>query len=720
MDITGIIAAEMNLSTLNITKVLNLFNEGGTVPFVARYRKEVTGGLDEVQLRTIEERESYLTELVKRKETIVKTIVDQGKMTPELQKKIDDCFSKTELEELYLPYKPKKRTRATIAREKGLTALAEGIMLMADDFEPRAYATTHMDDFNEVADVVAALAGAQDIIAEVLAETTEHRALVHGFMMQTGMYVSSVRSEYKDKKTKYDMYFEYSCPVKSIPGHNMLAMRRAEKEGVIGFTVEIDDEVIVQKLQREIVGKVENESATIMRTIIEDAYSRLMKTSLIGRIRLESREIAEADAMETFASNMHNLMLAPPAGGRATIGIDPGLRTGCKIVALDSTGKLLEDAVIYPTKPREDFKGSAKVLLHWVHKYNAELIAVGNGTGSRETESFAQKALALPEAADVRGKVTVIMVSEAGASVYSASLLAGKEFPDKDLTVRGAVSIGRRLQDPLAELVKIDPKSIGVGQYQHDVNQLRLKKRLDAVVESCVNFVGVDVNTASAPLLAYVSGITSGVAAEIIKYRDSNGTFQSRDEFLKVKKLGPKAFEQSAGFLRIRGAHNPLDNSGVHPESYRIVEKIAVAVHKPLVDVVGDELALKGVAAKDFVDDEAGLPTVLDIIEELKKPGRDPRKKFVTASFQDDVHDVKDLKPGMQLEGNVTNVANFGAFVDIGVHQDGLVHISEVANTFVKDITQFIAVGDVVKVKVLDVDTGRNRIALSIKQVGKK
>ena len=720
MDSIQIIADELNLAKSIASKVISLFAEGNTVPFVARYRKEVTGSLDEVILRKIEERHIYLRELIERKETVTKTIIDQGKMSPELDKTIRDCLSKTELEEIYLPFKPKRRTRATIAREKGLEPLSMKILKMEDGFDPVNSAIESMSGFNEVESVEEALAGARDIISETLSENADYRIIVYKQMHEVGQYTSKVKKEYKEKNTKYNMYYDYRHAVDTISSHNMLGLRRAENEGVITFTIEVPDEEILMKLRNSIIGHKKNKSADIVLEAIEDSYNRLMKTSIISRTRLENKDKADEEAIETFASNLSNLLLAPPGGGLNIVGIDPGFRTGCKIVALDNTGKLLDDAVIYPTEPRKDFEGSARLLYSWFNKYNIELVAIGNGTGSRETDKFAHWALDQDEANEFKKKIKVVIVNESGASIYSASEVAAREFPNKDITVRGAVSIARRLQDPLAELVKIDPKSIGVGQYQHDVQQKSLKKKLDDVVEDCVNYVGVDVNTASKELLSYVAGISGSLAENIVNYRNENGLFSSRKQFLKVNKLGPKAFEQCAGFMRIRNSANLLDNSAVHPESYYIVDAIAESLQKKPSEIIGSEELVEALDPQTFVSEKAGLPTITDILEELKKPGRDPRKQFVTATFDDSINEIEDLESGMVLEGTVTNVANFGAFVDIGVHQDGLVHISEIANKFVKDIKGHVSVGDIVKVKVLDIDVEMKRISLSIKQSEKK
>ena len=720
MDSIQIIADELNLAKSIASKVISLFAEGNTVPFVARYRKEVTGSLDEVILRKIEERHIYLRELIERKETVTKTIIDQGKMSPELDKTIRDCLSKTELEEIYLPFKPKRRTRATIAREKGLEPLSMKILKMEDGFDPVNSAIESMSGFNEVESVEEALAGARDIISETLSENADYRIIVYKQMHEVGQYTSKVKKEYKEKNTKYNMYYDYRHAVDTISSHNMLGLRRAENEGVITFTIEVPDEEILMKLRNSIIGHKKNKSADIVLEAIEDSYNRLMKTSIISRTRLENKDKADEEAIETFASNLSNLLLAPPGGGLNIVGIDPGFRTGCKIVALDNTGKLLDDAVIYPTEPRKDFEGAARLLYSWFSKYDIELVAIGNGTGSRETDKFAHWALDQDEANEFKKKIKVVIVNESGASIYSASEVAAREFPNKDITVRGAVSIARRLQDPLAELVKIDPKSIGVGQYQHDVQQKSLKKKLDDVVEDCVNYVGVDVNTSSKELLSYVAGISGSLAENIVNYRNENGLFSSRKQFLKVNKLGPKAFEQCAGFMRIRNSANLLDNSAVHPESYYIVDAIAESLQKKPSEIIGSEELVEALDPQTFVSEKAGLPTITDILEELKKPGRDPRKQFVTATFDDSINEIEDLESGMVLEGTVTNVANFGAFVDIGVHQDGLVHISEIANKFVKDIKGHVSVGDIVKVKVLDIDVEMKRISLSIKQSEKK
>ena len=720
MDSIQIIADELNLAKSIASKVISLFAEGNTVPFVARYRKEVTGSLDEVILRKIEERHIYLRELIERKETVTKTIIDQGKMSPELDKTIRDCLSKTELEEIYLPFKPKRRTRATIAREKGLEPLSLKILKMEDDFDPVNSAIESMSGFKEVESVEEALAGARDIISETLSENADYRIIVYKQMHEVGQYTSKVKKKYKEKNTKYNMYYDYRHAVDTISSHNMLGLRRAENEGVITFTIEVPDEEILTKLRNSIIGHKKNKSADIVLEAIEDSYNRLMKTSIISRTRLENKDKADEEAIETFASNLSNLLLAPPGGGLNIVGIDPGFRTGCKIVALDNTGKLLDDAVIYPTEPRKDFEGAARLLYSWFSKYDIELVAIGNGTGSRETDKFAHWALNQDEANEFKKKIKVVIVNESGASIYSASEVAAREFPNKDITVRGAVSIARRLQDPLAELVKIDPKSIGVGQYQHDVQQKSLKKKLDDVVEDCVNYVGVDVNTSSKELLSYVAGISGGLAENIVNYRNENGLFSSRKQFLKVNKLGPKAFEQCAGFMRIRNSANLLDNSAVHPESYYIVDAIAESLQKKPSEIIGSEELVEALDPQTFVSEKAGLPTITDILEELKKPGRDPRKQFVTATFDDSINEIEDLESGMVLEGTVTNVANFGAFVDIGVHQDGLVHISEIANKFVKDIKGHVSVGDIVKVKVLDIDVEMKRISLSIKQSEKK
>ncbi len=722
VEIPVVLGREFDRSVPVVESVLNIFREGGTVPFISRYRKEVTQNMDEIQLRAFEERWTYLKELEERKGTVLKTISELNKLTPELGKRIQDCLDKVELEELYLPYKPKRKTRASVAREKGLDCLAQAILEADDAATQLGLAESLKDQFKDVATLDEALQGASDILAEQVADTTELRDFVRKAYEQKGVFHSWVQDDFKAKRSKFEMYYDYRSPVATIPSHNMLAIRRGEAEGVLLFTIEADDAALVAELSKRVVPKPGTECGRFMAAAVEDAYNRLMKNSLIGLVRNARKQTADEDAIDNFAANLRNLLLLPPAGTRPVLAVDPGFRTGCKLAVLDRNGKFLENATIYPTEPRNDKTGAGRTVSALVLKHNVELISIGNGTASRETESFLREFLDSDAGQELERKLgrkpEVIVVNESGASVYSASPVAAEEFPDLDVTVRGAISIGHRLQDPLAELVKIEPKSLGVGQYQHDVDQNRLKKRLGDVVESCVNNVGVDLNTASGQLLSYVAGLNSRTAGSIIQHRNQNGSFHNRAELLKVNGIGPKAFEQSAGFLRIRGGDNPLDNSGVHPERYGVVEKMAAALKTDVVSLVGNAGLASAIRPEDFLDEERGigLPTLQDIMEELARPGRDPRKEFRTASFKSDIREVKDLKPGMVLEGNVTNVANFGAFVDIGVHQDGLVHVSELAHRFVKDPLEVVHVGDVVKVKVLAVDLEQKRISLSIKQ----
>jgi uncharacterized protein len=715
--IIAVLSREFGRPPAVIEDVLRIFGEGGTVPFVARYRKEATRDLDETALRGLEERWKYLNELEERKETVLKTILELGKLTPRLEKQIADCLDKNALEEIYLPYKPKRRTRASMAREKGLGPLADAILAAGPDGQPRDLALALMARFKDVADADEALKGAADIIAEQVADNPDLRAPVREMLSATGKYISGVHKDFKDKPSKFEMYYQFSAPVKNISSHNLLAMRRGEKEGVLSMALEADDAKITMWIQAKAVPHPGSAAGNFIAAAAADGYRRLMRPSLETLVRLDDKERADGDAIENFAANLRKLVLFPPAGSRPVIGLDPGFRTGCKVAVMDATGKYLASIPIYPTEPRNDAAGASQVLAALIKQNNIELISIGNGTASRETEAFVRSFLDSPAGSAFKNRVTVVMVNESGASVYSASVAGVEEFPDLDVTVRGAISIGRRLQDPLAELVKIEPKSLGVGQYQHDVDQNRLEKKLHAVVESCVNQVGVDLNTASSHLLAYVAGLSPRTAQAVTAYRAEHGAFKNRQELLKVSGLGPKAFEQCAGFLRIRQGENPLDNSAVHPERYRIVEKMAKSLGAKVESLVGNPDLASRLKPQDFVDEAsgAGLPTIKDILEELAKPGRDPRKEFRTAAFKEGVQEMKDLKPGMILEGNVTNVANFGAFVDIGVHQDGLVHVSELAHKFVTDPHTVISVGDIVKVKVLQMEAGKKRIALSIK-----
>ncbi len=715
LNISEVLIQELLLQPWQVTNTLALLAEGGTVPFIARYRKERTGELNEIQLRSLVERYEYLTELEDRKATVLKSIEEQGKLTDELRARIEACMQKTELEDLYLPYKPKKRTRATIAREKGLEPLADFIRTLnvpeANDASLDEEAAKFIDEEKGVASAQEALAGASDILAEEVSEKADLRAHVRSFMAGEGIFRSRVKDEFPEGTTKYEMYRDWSAPVRDIPAHNMLALRRGEAEGVLFFDLEFDQEQIVGWLE----GKESHSGTARVRnfyaTMIKDAFDRLMKHTLIGEVRFEKKLVADTASIQTFESNLRELLLASPAGMKPTLGVDPGFRTGCKVVAIDRTGKFLENQTIYPHTGDYKRMEAVQTLRDMIERFGTELIAIGNGTAGRETDMFVAEVIR-----DIEPRPVKVIVNESGASIYSASDAAIDEFPELDLTVRGAISIGRRLMDPLAELVKIDPKSIGVGQYQHDVDQRMLKKKLDETVESCVNYVGVDLNTASKELLSYVAGLSASVAKNVIQYRNENGRFRSRKELLNVPRFGPKAFEQSAGFLRIRDGEQPLDNTAVHPESYHIVETIARDLSVSLERIQELSAKVKGLDIKRYVTDEVGEPTLRDIMRELEKPGRDPRESFRYAEFAEGVNEIRDLKPGMVLEGVVTNVANFGAFVDIGVHQDGLVHVSQLADRFIRDPKEVVKVGQIVRVTVVEVNEKLKRIALSMKK----
>jgi uncharacterized protein len=703
-----------SLKPFQVEHTVELLQEGATVPFIARYRKEHTGELDEVQIRTLEEQFTYFCELEERKVTVLKTIEEQGKLTPELREIIEASRQKTEVEDLYLPYKPKRRTKATIARERGLEPLADIIaaqLLMSGTAEEAAL--PFIDPEKEVPDTATALEGAGHILAERLSDNSDARAMVRRLTKEQGVMTSRVAANYKAQVTKFEMYYDYQEPLKSVPSHRMLAMRRGEKEEVLYLSITAPVEQILAGLKSRLIIR-ESIFAQLLEGIAEDAYKRLIAPSIEVELRLESKERADEAAIQVFARNLRELLLAPPAGGKRVLGIDPGFRTGSKLAAVDATGRFLEHVTIYPHIGEGRIPQAKQDLLRLIESHAIEMVAVGNGTAGREMEIFVKGSLAA-----AGRQLPVVSVSEAGASVYSASDIAREEFPDLDLTVRGAISIARRLQDPLGELVKVDPKSIGVGQYQHDVNQSLLKKSLDAVVESCVNYVGVDLNTASLALLAYVSGVGPALAKAITRYRDENGSYKTRKALLKVPRFGAKAFEQAAGFLRIRDGNQPLDNTAVHPERYQLVETMATDLGVSLIQLVADSALVGRIDLQRYVTESVGLPTLTDIIEELKKPGRDPRSQFQTASFRDDIREISDLKEGMILQGVVTNVAAFGAFVDIGVHQDGLVHISHLANRYVKDPNDAVKAGQMVKVKVLSVDTQRKRISLSIKEAEK-
>ena len=714
LNIPQILAQELSLKPFQVQNALELLGEGATVPFIARYRKERTGEMNETQLRELFDRYTYLTELAERKAVILNAIAEQGKLTDDLKAKIEGCLQKTELEDLYLPYRPKRRTRAIIAREKGLEPLAEFIKsLNTKNAAPAsipAEAAKYISPEKQVKTAEEALKGAADILAEEVAEKAELRAYLRDYLLNDSAIVSRIKDDYPEGTTKFEMYRNYQAKIREIAPHNLLALYRGEAEGILNFDLDFDEGIVLSYLESQEIKTKNSAVRDFYRAMLKDAWSRLMKDSLISVVRSEKKNYADIKSIETFEANLRELLLSSPGGMRPTLAIDPGFRTGCKVAVLSETGKFLEYQAIFPHQAAEQRKKAAQTIANFIQKYKIELIAIGNGTAGRETDEFVSEVLKTVERKPIK-----VMVNESGASIYSASKVAIAEFADLDITVRGAISIGRRLQDPLAELVKIDPKSIGVGQYQHDVDQKLLKQKLDETVESCVNYVGVDLNTASKELLSFVSGITPTVANNIIAYRNENGAFKNRRQLLKVAKLGPKAFEQSAGFLRIRGGDNPLDNTAVHPESYAIVKAIAADLNVPLEKItsVGDKL--KSVNLKKYVTDTVGEPTLRDTIAELEKPGRDPRAEFKYATFKEGVKEISDLKEGMELEGIVTNVANFGAFVDIGVHQDGLVHISQLADRFVDDPKKIVKVGQVVKVRVLQIDEKLKRISLSMK-----
>lgn len=715
LDIPQILAQELNLKLQNVHNALALLAEGATIPFIARYRKERTGSLDETQLRNLFERHAYLQELEERKTVILKAIADAGKLTEKLQTQIESCFQKNELEDLYLPYKPKRRTRATIAREKGLESLAKFIKSL--NYPQATYqsfteeAVKYISEEKGIETAENALKGAADILAEEVAEKAALRAYIRDYFFKAGSFVSKAKDDHPEGTTKYEMYRNFQVKVKDIAPHNLLALLRGEKEGVLKVDIDFDSDFVLSYLQESEIRSKTKEVREFYREMLADAFNRLMKNSLITEVRSQKKAEADLKSVETFEANLRELLLSSPAGMKPTLAIDPGFRTGCKISVLDNTGKFLEYQAIFPHHSSSEKRQAAtKTIKQLIDKYNIELIAIGNGTAGRETDEFISEVISTLEKKPIK-----VMVNESGASIYSASKVAIEEFPDLDITIRGAISIGRRLQDPLAELVKIDPKSIGVGQYQHDVDQKLLKKKLDETVESCVNYVGVDLNTASKELLTFVSGMTPTIAKNLVSYRNKNGVFKNRRQLLKVSKLGPKTFELCAGFLRIREGENPLDNTAVHPESYAVVEAIAQDLEVPLQKVtrIGDKL--KVLDFQRYITETVGEPTLRDIISELEKPGRDPRAEFKYATFREGVKEISDLEVGMELEGIVTNVANFGAFVDIGVHQDGLVHISQLADRFVKDPKEIVKVGQVVKVRVLEVNEKLKRIGLSMR-----
>ncbi len=709
------IATEINARPEQVGAAVKLLDEGATVPFVARYRKEVTGGLDDSQLRTLSDRLSYLRELDARRETILSSIRDQGKLTDELAKSIARADTKSQLEDIYLPYKPKRRTKAMIARENGLEPLADAIL--ADrSAEPETLAARYLAD--AVPTTKDALNGARDIVTERLTENAKLLGELRAFMQREALLTARVVEGKEQSGAKFSDYFDHSELWASVPSHRALAMLRASKEGVVTLDIAPDPETGAARAESIVAAQLNTRGTgpgdLWLRKVAGWAWRVKLSLTMMVELMADLRTRAQEEAIQVFARNLKDLLLAAPAGARPTLGLDPGIRTGVKAAVVDATGKLVATETLYPFQPKKDVHGAQSTILRLISEHGIELIAIGNGTASRETEKLVADTLnLLPKSVRTPTKV---VVSEAGASVYSASELAAREFPDLDVSLRGAVSIARRLQDPLAELVKIEPKSIGVGQYQHDVDQHRLSQALEAVIEDVVNAVGVDLNTASAPLLSHVSGLGPGLAEAIVTHRDLKGAFQSRNDLLGVARLGPRAYEQCAGFLRIRDGAEPLDASSVHPEAYDVARRIVKSCGRDIRQIMGREGALKGLRAEQFVSGDFGLPTVRDIFSELEKPGRDPRPSFVTATFAEGIEEITDLKPGLVLEGTVTNVAAFGAFVDVGVHQDGLVHVSQLADRFVKDPHEVVKAGQVVKVRVVEVDVPRKRIGLSMRK----
>jgi uncharacterized protein len=708
VDLSLRIAEDEKLPLAGVRAVLRLLSEGGSVPFIARYRKEQTGGLDEVQIRSVEEKHAYFAELESRKESILGEIESQGKLTPELRQRIVSCQVKATLEDIYLPFKPKRRTRAKIARERGLEPLADRILEQPASGSPEAEARSFVDPAKEVPDTKAALAGARDIVAEALAERDLVRAHVREVFKKEGVLACEATSEARKGPTKFEMYYDFEEKVGTLPSHRFLAVRRGENEGVLRASIQVDKDSLAARVAT--LAKVRRGSpfAGELEAAARDAVVRLLCPSLESEVRVEMKLAADRDAVGVFAENFRKLLLQPALGRKVVLGIDPGQRTGCKCVVVDDTGKLLHHTLFNLVTGDSAALRARETVRDLLARYSPFAIAVGNGTHGRETADFCREVLASAGVTAI-----VVLVNESGASIYSASDVAREEFPDLDLTVRGAVSIARRLQDPLAELVKIDPKAIGVGQYQHDVHQPLLKKKLQEVVESCVNAVGVELNTASAPLLSYVAGVGESLAKRLVKYREQNGAFRARSDLLQVTGLGPKAFEQCAGFVRIRGGKNPLDASAVHPERYELVAKLARGAGVELGAIIGHADQVARLPWASCVSPEVGLPTLEDIQRELVKPGRDPREAFEAPTFRDDVRKMEDLSPGMELEGVVTNVTAFGAFVDVGVHQDGLVHVSQLADRFVKDPHEVAKVGQKLKVRVIEVDLARKRISLT-------
>lgn len=700
------IAGELTLTEKQVEATAKLLEEGATVPFISRYRKELTGSLDEVQIAAIRERVEQLKELDKRREAILKSLTESGKLTAELEHRVMEAETMSLLEDIYLPYRPKRKTRASVARDKGLQPLAD-LILEQKKVDLTSEAGKYISAEQGVSSADEALAGARDIIAEYISEHAEARATIRQLFLDKGLLESKVIAGKEEEGVKYRDYFEWSEPVKTAPSHRILAMRRGEKELILSLDIYPPVEDAIARLEKIFI-EGQNSSADQVKMAIADAYKRLLKPSLETEVRVFTKKRADEEAIRVFAENARQLLLSAPLGQKRVLAIDPGFRTGCKVVCLDAHGQLIENTNIYPHTGAGGMAEAEKTISYLVSKYKIEAIAIGNGTAGRETEAFVRK-LNLRE-------VTVVMVNESGASIYSASEAAREEFPDKDITVRGAVSIGRRLTDPLAELVKIDPKSIGVGQYQHDVDQNKLQTSLDDTVVSCVNAVGVELNTASKQILAYVSGLGPQIAQNIVEYRNKNGAFKKREQLKAVPRLGERAFEQAAGFLRIRDAEHPLDASAVHPERYPLVEQMARDLNCSVAELMKDESLRKGIVVQKYVSDSVGLPTLTDIIKELSKPGRDPREEFEAFSFTDGINSISDLRVGMTLPGIVTNITNFGAFVDIGVHQDGLVHLSQLSNRFVKDPNEVVKVHQQVEVTVTEVDAGRKRIALSMKK----
>lgn len=714
MNINQTLANELKVELWQIEATIQLFSEGATVPFVARYRKEATGGLDDTQLRNLEERYTYLTELEERKQTILKSIEEQGKLTNELKAAINETDNKARLEDLYLPYKPKRRTKGQIAKEAGLEPLADALFTNPT-LNPLEAALAYLNPEHKIETPDQALEGARHILMERFAENADLLEEIRSFVWGQGLLTSVVVKEKETEGSKFSDYFDYKEPIKKVPSHRALAVLRGQKENYLRVNIELaesDEPVVIQKIATAFNIKNQNRPADawLLQTV-EWTWKIKLKLKIEVDLIMKLRESAELDAIKVFKDNLKNLLMAAPAGHRCVIGLDPGLRTGVKVVIIDQTGKLLNHLTIFPHAPKNEWDESVEILAKIAATYHAELVSIGNGTASRETDKLVADVIKrFPEL-----KLTKIVVSEAGASVYSASQLAANEFPDLDVSYRGAVSIARRLQDPLAELVKIDPKAIGVGQYQHDVNQIKLGKGLEAVLEDCVNAVGADVNTASVPLLKSIAGLNETVAQNIVQYRETHGRFPNRREIKKVPRLGEKTYQQAIGFLRIIGGENPLDASAVHPEAYPVVERILEKSGCALQSLMGNAHAISALDPEEFVNDMIGLPTVQDILTELNKPGRDPRPEFKMVTFKEGVETLADLKPGMALEGVITNVTNFGAFVDIGVHQDGLVHISQMAEKFVSDPHQVVKVGQIVKVKVLDIDLPRKRIQLTMR-----